>query len=122
MKDTWGTLMPKNSPLSEKEVICAEDLKDKPLIISNQAAINSKMLSWLKTDISKLNIVATYDLLYNSSLFVRKGLGYVIALDKIINTTGDSTLCYRPLYPSLEANSALCVRNIRYFRELPTLF
>ena len=114
--------MPKNSPLSEKEVICAEDLKDKPLIISNQAAINSKMLSWLKTDISKLNIVATYDLLYNSSLFVRKGLGYVIALDKIINTTGDSTLCYRPLYPSLEANSALCVRNIRYFRELPTLF
>lgn len=122
MKDTWGVLMPKDSPLSEKEVICAEDLWDKPLIMSHQAAINSEMLSWLKADISKLNIVATYDLLYNASIFVRKGLGYVIALDKIINTTGDSTLCYRPLHPSMEAELCIVWKKYQVFSRASNAF
>ena len=37
-KDLWGVLMRKDSPLAEKETICAEDLWDKPLIISHQAS------------------------------------------------------------------------------------
>lgn len=107
MKDIWGVLMHYKSPLADRKVICAEDLWDKPLILSHQAALNPEMMSWLKTDVSKLNIVATYDLLYNAAQFVRKGFGYVIALDKIINTMGESSLCFRPLSPTLEAE--LCI-------------
>lgn len=107
MKDTWGVLMCKDSPLAEKEVISAEDLWDKPLIISHQTSMNDEMFSWLKADISKLNIVATYDLVYNAAQFAKKGFGYVIALDKLINTTGESNLCFRPLFPALEAK--LCI-------------
>ena len=107
MKDLWGVLMRKDSPLAEKETISAEDLWDKPLIISHQASINSEMFSWLKTDLAKLNIVATYDLVYNAAQFVKKGFGYVIALDKLINTTGNSNLCFKPLFPTLEAE--LCI-------------
>lgn len=103
MKDTWGVLMRKDSPLAEKESVSPEDLWDKPLIISHQTSINNEMFSWLHTDISKLNIVATYDLVYNAAQFVKKGFGYVIALDKLINTTGDSNLCFRPLFPALDA-------------------
>lgn len=112
MKDTWGVLMRKDSPLAMKEVICAEDLWDKPLILSHQTSINSEMFAWLKIDASKLNIVATYDLVYNASLFVNKGFGYVIALDKLVNTTGNSNLCFRPLYPALDAG--LCIIWKRY--------
>ncbi len=65
------------------------------------------MFSWLKTDLSKLNIAATYDLVYNAAQFVKKGFGYVIALDKLINTTGNSNLCFKPLFPPLEAE--LCI-------------
>lgn len=107
MKDTWGVLMRKDSPLAVKEAICAEDLWDKPLILSHQTSINSEMFAWLKIDASKLNVVATYDLVYNASLFVNKGFGYVIALDKLVNTTGDSNLCFRPLYPAFDAG--LCI-------------
>lgn len=105
--DTWGVLMRRDSPLAAKERICAEDLWDKPLIISQQASGNSEMMDWLQKDSGKLNIVVTYNLIYNASLFVKKGVGYAIALDKIINTTGDSELCFRPLYPTLEAG--LCI-------------
>ncbi len=107
MKDIWGVLMRKDSPLAAKEAVSAEDLWDKPLIISHQTSINSEMFSWLKADISRLNIVATYDLVYNAAQFVKKGFGYVIALDRLINTTGDSNLCFRPLFPALEAE--LCI-------------
>lgn len=122
LKDTWGVLMRKDSPLAEKESIIAEDLWDKPLIISHQTSINSEMFSWLKTDISKLNIVATYDLVYNASLFVKKGFGYVIALDKLINTTGNSTLCFRPLYPTLEAGLCIVWKKYQVFSKASNAF
>lgn len=107
IKDTWGVLMRKDSPLAKKGNICAEDLQDKPLIVSHQTYAGSEMSAWLKTDISKLNIVATYDLIYNASHFVKKGLGYAVCLDKLINTSGNSNLCFKPLYPALEAG--LCI-------------
>ena len=103
IKDVWGVLMRKDSLLAEKDKIQAEDLWDKPLILSHQTSINSEMSLWLKTDFSKLNIAATYDLVYNAAQFAKKGLGYVIALNKLINTTGDSELCFRPLFPTLQA-------------------
>ena len=107
ISDTWGVLMREDSPLAEKDVICAEDLWDKPLIISHQTSDISDVLTWLKRNVSKLNIVMTYDLLYNASHFVKKGFGYAIALDGIINTTGESELCFRPLSPTLKAG--LCI-------------
>lgn len=122
MKDTWGVLMRSNSPLAEKSVICAEDLWDKPLIISHQASANSEMFSWLRADVSKLNIVATYDLIYNASLFVKKGFGYVIGLDKIINTAGDGGLCFRPLYPTLEAGLCIAWKKYQIFSRASSAF
>ncbi|MCP8386574.1 LysR family transcriptional regulator [Clostridioides difficile] len=107
VKDTWGVLMRKDSPLAEKECVCAEDLWDKPLILSHQTAISNEMIAWLRKDVSQLNVVATYDLLYNASRFVKMGFGYAIALDKLINTSGDSNLCFRPLSPVSEAG--LCI-------------
>ncbi len=122
MKDTWGVLMRKDSPLAEKESVSPEDLWDKPLIISHQTSINTEMFSWLQTDISKLNIVATYDLVYNAAQFVKAGCGYVIALDKLINTTGDSNLCFRPLAPTLEAGLCIVWKNVRSLHGPLTLF
>lgn len=122
MKDTWGVLMRKDSPLAEKQEICAEDLWDKPLILSHQTSINSEMFSWLKADRAKLNIVATYDLVYNASLFVDKGFGYVIALDKLINTTGESSLCFKPLYPALDAGLCIIWKKYQVFSRASNEF
>ncbi len=103
VKDQWGVLMRRDAILAKKQVICPEDLQDKPLILSHQSSVNSEMFSWLKADRSKLNIVATYDLIYNAAQFVKKGFGYVITLDKLVSTDGDSSFCFRPLSPAMEA-------------------
>lgn len=117
ISDIWGVLMRKDSPLAEHDVICAEDLWDKPLIVSHQTSISSDMMAWLKTDVNRLTIVMTYDLIYNASRFVKKGVGYAIALDKIINTTGDSELCFRPLYPPLEAGLCIVWKKYQVFSK-----
>ena len=117
IRDTWGILMRKDSPLAEKDAVCAEDLWDKPLIASHQASTSSDMVAWLKKDIRKLNIVMTYNLIFNASLFVKKGLGYAIAVDKIINTAGDSELCFRPLYPTLEAELCIVWKKYQVFSK-----
>ena len=121
-KDLWGVLMRKDSLLSEKEAIVAEDLWDKPLIVSHQTSINTEMFRWLKTDISKLNIVATYDLIYNAAQFVKQGFGYVIALDRLINTSGDSNLCFKPLSPTLEAELYVVWKKYQVLSKASSVF
>lgn len=121
-KDTWGVLMRKDSPLATKEYVTPEDLWDKPLIRSKHTMKKNELSEWFKRDSEKLNIVATYNLLYNASLLVKEGLGYAIGLDKIINITGDSELCFRPLKPKLETTLAVAWKKYQVFSKASELF
>lgn len=102
-QDSFGVLMRRDSLLAQKEIITPEDLWDKPLIISRQTILDSSLPTILGCDKEKLNIVASYNLLFNGSLMVDEGMGYAICLDRIINVTGNSNLCFRPLSPKIEA-------------------
>ena len=101
--DYFGVMMRKDDPLAIKDIIKPEDLFNKPLILSRQLYKDNNISELLNCDRKKLNIVGTYNLLFNASLMVSEGMGYAFALDKIINVTGESNLCYRPLYPALHA-------------------
>lgn len=116
-KDIWGVLMHKDSPLAGKESITPEDLWDKPLIISQQENKGGIITQWLKRRESDLNITATYNLIFNASLLVEEGLGYAIGLDKIINTTGNSNLCFRPLSPRLEDELSIIWKKYQVFSK-----
>ncbi len=120
--DTWGVLMRKDSPLAEKEFITPEDLWDKPLIRSQQSLGKSAVTDWFQRSTEELNIVATYNLLYNASLLVEQGLGYAVGLDKIINTSGDSRLCFRPLYPTLISHLDIAWKKYQVFPKCAEIF
>lgn len=96
--DTWGILMHKDSPLAEKKVIHARDIWNLPLIISRQMLNVPQFMRWFEKPASELNIVATYNLAFNASIMARERMGYVLTLDKLINTKG-TDLCFRPLSP-----------------------
>lgn len=121
IKDTWGVLMRRDSPLAQKEYIQPEDLWDKPLIVSHQRSDNPYIARWLNQDISKLNIVATYNLVFNASLLVDEGLGYALTFDKLINTT-ESNLCFRPLSPKLDAAACIVWKRYQIFSKAAERF
>lgn len=122
VKDTWGVLMKKDSIISKKEYITPKDLKDKPLIISRQIDTNSNLLKWLKADINELNIIATYNLVYNASILVDKGLGYALILDKLINITDTIDLCFRPLFPKLDLEINIVWKKYQIFSKASQKF
>ena len=120
--DTWGVLMRKDSPLAAKERITPEDLWDRPLIRSRQSVGKNKISEWFIKTSDELNIVATGNLLYNMSLLVEQGVGYAVSLDKIINTSGNSNLCFRPLYPELISHLDIAWKKYRVFPKHIQIF
>jgi DNA-binding transcriptional LysR family regulator len=121
MKDTWGVLMRRSSPLAEQGSVSPQDLWDKPLILSRQVDNKGGLYRWLRKDPSELHTVATYNLIYNASLMVDEGMGYAFTLDKLVNTTG-SDLCFRPLRPKLELGMYLVWKKSQIFSRPMELF
>lgn len=117
VKDKWGVLMRSDSILAQKESISPKDLWDKPLILSQQEDRGGILSQWMKRQTSRLNIIATYNLIFNASLLVDEGLGYAVCLDKIINTTGNSNLCFRPLVPKLEDEISIIWKKYQIFSK-----
>ncbi len=117
-EDGFGVLMRKDSPLAEKEAIRLSDLKNEPVIVSRAS---EQFFSGTK-GYSSLNIVATYNLLYNASLLVEDGLGYAICFDRLINVTGDSKLCIRPLIPRIENAGNLIWKKYQVFSPAVQMF
>lgn len=121
--DTWGIYMRRDSELAKKDFIKPEDLWDKPLIISRQSAKNNELSQWLKIKPSTpLNIVATYNLINNAALMADENLGYVLSLANLINTTGESNLCFRPLEPKLEVSLAMVWKKYQIFSRASEYF
>ena len=102
--DTWGLLMRRDSPLADKESIRAQDLENIPLIVSRQSMVHNELSGWGGRDFDKLNIVATYNLVYNASLMVDEGFGYALCLDRLVYSADNNNFCFRPLEPRLEAH------------------
>ena len=121
--DEWGVLMRKDSPLAQKSVITKEDLYDKPLICSIQSMKKgSRLNSWLGENNADFNVNVKYNLIYNASLAVKAGMGYALGLNNIINTTGESELCFRPLYPALHTHLDIIWKKYSVFSKPAQIF
>lgn len=125
-KDTWGVVMRKDSPLAGKRLIQKEDLLGIPLICSKQAISEGKskneFTKWFGEDFDKLDIVTTFNLVYNAAIMVDAGVGYAVTIDKIANTSKNSNLCFRPLEPQLDSGLSIVWKKYQVFSSAADLF
>lgn len=125
-KDTWGVLMRKDSPLAQKTFIEKSDLLNVPLICSRQAILpqqtGNEFADWFGDDFEKLNIITTFNLVYNAAIMVEAGIGYAVTIDKLANTTEDSSLRFRPLSPKLESSLNIIWKKYQVFSPAAELF
>lgn len=123
-KDLWGILICKDHPLAQKTFVTLEDLEHFPLIVSRQMlpkySKESGFLNWFGDKYNSLNIVATYNLVYNAGIMVKTGVGVAITLDKLADTS--SNLCFRPLYPKLESGVDFVWKKEQLFSPAAKLF
>lgn len=102
--DAWGVYLPEGDPLAEKAVLSASDLEGAPLIASEQALGTNELSAWFGESLPRVEVVATYTLGYNATVFVREGAGYMIGLDALIPTGAGTGLEFRPLWPPIVAH------------------
>lgn len=95
--DLWGVLMRRDSPLADRETIESKDLYDKPLIVSRQADRTGVIKRLLGRSADKLNIVATYNLIFNGALMVQDCIGYALCLESVHQLDRNSELIFKPL-------------------------
>ena len=120
-KDIYGLLMPADCALAKQDVINIDQLKSLPIIMSKQTFSGHQELEWFGTDESVLQVVATYNLIYNATFLVEHGIGYALCLDRLVNTQGRN-LTFRPIVLELSVNLYIVTKKYQTLSPAVTVF
>lgn len=108
-KNIWGLLTHKDNPFAKLEGIKKENLLEhyEPIMISQQAQSKKELLKWFGGSTESINLIGTYNLLYNASIFVKKNICSALTLNEIIDTSSESDLRFIPLKPQIDSEVVL---------------
>ncbi len=115
--DSWGVVMRKDCPLSEKQSITADDLIGFDLITSPQS-LEADFPRWCGEKLDKLNIVGTVNLFYNGTVFVKSGDCLLLTFDRLADTGSNNELCFRPLTPTLKSKMFIIWKRYQVFSPI----
>lgn len=125
-KDVWGVITRKDSPLAARQVIGRRDLLGEPLLLSRQAirrtSVRNEFIEWFKDDFEKLDVVGTFNLVYNASILAENGIGHVVTIGGLADTSGNSELCFRLLDPRLETALNIVWKKFQVFSPAAEVF
>lgn len=119
--DYFGAVVPADSELAKIERISAEDLAGLPLFTSEQSWEND-IRPWAGDKFSGLHLEGSFRLAYNGSMFAKEGLGILLTLNNLIDTSPESGMVFRPLYPHLEMKMYLIWNKYQSFTPIAEKF
>ena len=119
--DRWGLVMPAGCALAQKDCITFEDLLGLPLFCSGQGW-HADLPLWCGERINELTMEGSFRLSYNASVFTREGLGYLLTFEHLVNTSSESGLVFRPLYPELTTDMFIIWKKHQVFTPIAERF
>ncbi|MCR4962446.1 MAG: LysR family transcriptional regulator [Firmicutes bacterium] len=119
--DYFGAVVPADSELARKDSITAGDLAGLPLFTSEQSWEND-IKPWAKEWFKQLRLEGSFRLAYNGSMFAREGLGILLTLNNLVDTSPASGLAFRPLSPHLEMKMYLIWNKYQSFTPIAERF
>lgn len=119
--DRWGLVMPAGCTLAQKDCITFEDLRGLPLFCSGQGW-HADLPLWCGERINELTLEGSFRLSYNASVFTREGLGYLLTFEHLVNTSSESGLVFRPLYPELTTDMFIIWKKHQVFTPIAERF
>ena len=119
--DRWGLVMPAGCALAQKDCITFEDLLGLPLFCSGQGW-HVDLPLWCGERINELTLEGSFRLSYNASVFTREGLGYLLTFEHLVNTSSESGLVFRPLYPELTTDMFIIWKKYQVFTPIAERF
>ncbi len=119
--DRWGLVMPASCPRVRKDKIMFDDLAGLPLFCSEQSWRVDLPL-WCGERMKELTLEGSFRLPYNASVFTREGLGYLLTFEHLVNTSRESGLVFRPLYPELTTDMFIIWKKHQLFTPIAERF
>lgn len=119
VNDTWGVLVSHDSGLAERAFVRPEDLIQIPLFISNRELVKNELANWFGKYYERLDIIASYNLLYNVAMMVQQNIGAALCIKLDCTYEG---LSFVPLSPRLELRSVLAWKTNQVFSKAALLF
>lgn len=111
----WGLILRRDDPLAAHEAVTPEMLMNVPILCSRQALIQNELSGWLGRPFDELNLAGTYNLIYNASIMVEEGLGCAVCIDRLLDTSGDSAVCFRPFEPAIDTELFIAWKKYQFF-------
>lgn len=102
LSEEWGVLVREDSPLAAMEYVTPEDIRELPLIISERSMRDNELADWIGKKYKDLNIVSTYNLMYNAAIMVANGMGVAGCIKLDCRYEGTR---FVPARPSVKNNS-----------------
>ena len=111
-----GLVLPKDDPLAKKKGVSPGDLLGRPLLLPRRLRLSAELAGWAGYDTGRLNVVGTFNLLYNAAHAVAEGVGAALSFDGLIPDRLAARLVFRPLAPAVYGSVYLAWKENR---ELP---
>lgn len=121
-KERWVVLMCPDDPLAEKEAVSASDLEGKPVILPRRQNVQNELSNWFGDSFGKVQVLFTSNLSTNGAIMVQSGLGYSLIIEGSVPFWDKQKITYRPLFPELQANSAIAWKKQQPFSLATTKF
>ena len=102
--EEWGLLVRKDHKLVLNKFIYPEEIKKESVIISKNKLIQNEFSNWMGIPMEKLNVGATFTLVYNAAMMVKNGMGMAVCL-KLENNFED--LKFIPFYKAAISKTIL---------------
>lgn len=119
VKERWGALVREDSPLAAREYITPQDLTGLPVISPVSNIAESNVGKWFGAELSRIDVIARGNLLYNEALLAQSNVGAVLAIKLDCSYDG---LRFIPFSPALESSTALIWKKEQRFSTAASAF
>ena len=120
--ETWGVLMRKDHPLSQRESVTPQEMAKYPLILPLRENVRADIINWLGKEERELKIPLGYTLLSNAVLMVEEGMGCAFCLDGALAIHSSPNLKFIPISPEHTTRSVLLWKKNHLFTPATSLF
>ncbi|MCI8669001.1 MAG: LysR family transcriptional regulator [Lachnospiraceae bacterium] len=118
-KEEWCALVPDTSIFAEKGFVTPEDIAACPVLLPVRNPVKNELASWLGDYAKDLNVLSTFNLLYNATVMARKNSGLILAIKLNCSYEG---LTFVPFKPSMTLSSVLTWKERQIFSPTTTAF
>ena len=119
---TAGLLMRKDSTLASRKRIIPGDLTGIPIIAPRNKGVRRAYEKWMGKGFETLNVVASYNLIFNAALLVEEGVGYALCIDHLIKSSDENPLCFIPYQPRMDFTVDIAWKKHQVFSKASQMF